>query len=164
MTKKQTDRQTWSRPHTNRHNTDNTDTNRHCKWHDYRIFSWKNDHPKKESWWKGKVKDQKKKLKNNLNKDLCRICKVEYRSKEDYDRDSLWVRCARPGCSYCAHYKCSNIFYSSDDRDMLEAWSQLHFFCQDHMPLQDEDSPHVSPIQVCRSRRILSKYAGVGSN
>ena len=31
MTKKQTDRQTWSRPHTNRHNTDNTDTNRHCK-------------------------------------------------------------------------------------------------------------------------------------
>ena len=98
---------------------------------------------------------QKQKLKKNLNKDLCRICKVEYRSKEDYDRDSLWVRCARPGCSYWAHCKCSNIFYSSDDRDMLEAWSQLHFFCQEHMPLQDEDILPVSPTPVCRNRQDI---------
>ena len=151
-------------PHTYRTHTDNTiiditnDTT-------FRVFGWKRDHPKKESWWKGKRKSggPQENGKKSLNKNTCRICKIEHLSKKDYNRDSLWIRRALLGCSYWAHCNCSDIFYSDDDRDSLEGWSQLHFYCQEHMLSQDEYIPPVSPTPIFKSRRPLSKYAGVGS-
>ena len=69
----------------------------------------------------------------------CRVCQIEYGSKEDDDLGFDWVRCGVNHCKYWVHAGCICVQY--DGIAQLEAWARNHVRCPKHIrkPNSDDD-------------------------
>ena len=57
----------------------------------------------------------KKKLKTDASTritdfNICQLCKIVFKSKEDIATDSPWIKCSRKSCSWWVHTRCVGKF------------------------------------------------------
>ena len=58
--------------------------------------------------------------------DMCKVCRISYRTELDEQYDSLWIECSTGGCNEWHHIKCQGI---SSNKTKIKA---IKWFCHVH--------------------------------